>query len=207
MTEQGKKSSAYLQVVLMFAILIATILLGLYMMPSSQEEHDRLLAELGTTNHGKLLLPVKPVADLTLTDSDGDPWDWDEHKPKWRILIPSDASCSGDCQDLLYTTRQVHIRLGKYTSRLERILVVTAPALDGALAEKLVVEHPYLKIVHTGAGAVTDWLADTNSPAVPGRSAAVLVDPAGAAMMTYTTDHAGNEILEDLNHLLKYSGN
>lgn len=205
MTERPVTATAYLQVILMFAIIIFTLLLGFYMIPGDREERDRLLNELGTTNHGTFLLPVKSIAELPLTDDRGEPWRWEEHKPKWRMLIPSNENCDNDCQQLLYTTRQVHIRLGKYSHRLERLLVTTDGQITPELSDTLRKEHPYLQVVHTDSDALARWLAETNRPWHEGQTEVILVDPAGRAMMTYDVTSPGNDVLEDLNHLLKYS--
>jgi hypothetical protein len=205
MTERPAKSTAYLQVVLMFAIIVATLALGFFMFPASQQERDQLLNELGTTNHGTLLTPMAAVAGLPLSDEAGNPWRWQDHKPKWRMLIPSGATCEGECAELLYTTRQVHLRLGKYTHRLERFLVVTEGELAPEFRESLKTDHPYLKVIHGEGAALSTWLAQTNSPWQAGDGKVILVDPEGMAMMVYDASHNGNGMLEDLNHLLKYS--
>ena len=205
MSERSGNPRAYIQVLLMFAIIIATIALGFFMMPSSQQEHDQLLQQLGTTNHGTLLVPLKPVQELALTDPGGNPWQWDDYKPKWRLLLLSDNRCDGECGELLYTTRQVHIRLGKNSHRFERLLLATRGELDAGLEATIEETHPYLKVIQGDAAQISAWLADTSSPWQPGEGKAIVVDPAGMAMMTYDTGHDGNGILEDLNHLLKYS--
>ena len=205
MNEQSGKFTAHYQVLLMFFIIIATLALGFFMMPSSQEERDQLLQRLGTTNHGTLLSPAKPIAQLPLTDDGNNTWLWSEHKPKWRMIIPAGKECGGECGELLFTTRQVHMRLGKFSHRFERVLVVTADEIDAGLAATIESTHPYLKVLHTDASQITGWLEETNSPWHEGQGKAILVDPLGVAMMVYDTNRSGNEILEDLNHLLKYS--
>lgn len=206
MSETPSKSSAPLQVLLMFAIMLATVLLGFYMIPGSDEERARLLTELGTTNQGVLLNPVVEIADLGLQAEDGAPWRWQDHRPKWRMVLRGDASCEQDCAELLYLSRQVHIRLGKYSQRFERVYVVEgAEALSPELEENIRDNHPFLKVVYAEPGAMENWLSGTNSGTPKGIEELVLVDPSGVAMMIYNAQHTGNQMLEDLNHLLKYS--
>src|SRR6056300_697742 len=162
MTEQPVKYKAHLQVVLMFVIIIATLALGFFMMPGSEQERANLLSELGTTNHGEFLQPMKPVAELSLVDEAGSDWLWEEHKPKWRILIPAGTQCVGECGELLFTTRQVHILMGKYARRLERMIVVTDDHLDSEFQKTLKTDHPFLKIAYTDEQALVDWLAESN---------------------------------------------
>jgi cytochrome oxidase Cu insertion factor (SCO1/SenC/PrrC family) len=199
------KSSAPLQVILMFVIIIATIALGFFMVPGTEEERAKLLGELGTTNHGTLLSPMVDIETLEIQDQSGNPWVWRDHKPKWRFLVVGGANCSEDCANMLYLTRQVHIRLGKYSHRLERLYVNTDASIAPALAEDFEANHPYLKVVHAEGDDLAQWLANTNSRYLEGTAEAILVDPAGRAMMVYDARHNGIDMLEDINHLLKYS--
>lgn len=205
MSETPSRFTAPLQVVLMFVIIIATILLGFLMMPSTQEERDRLLSELGTTNHGTLLTPVKDIAALNLSDSNGDPWLWSANKAKWRLLIPGGQNCEDGCDKILYTARQVHVRLGKNSHRLERVFLALDGEISPQLAAKFKDSYPYQKTLYTDRSGFAAWLADTNSQWAASKAEAILVDPSGVAMMVYDEHHSGNDMLEDINHLLKYS--
>ena len=206
MTEPSSRGSAPYQVLLMFAIVIATIALGFYMMPSSQEEKDKLLSELGTTNHGVLLKPTRDISALPLTDEYGAPWSFDDQPVKWRLLIlPATGTCDKNCEDLLYLTRQVHVRLAKHAHRVERVFVATEGLPGAELASDIGVNHPHTPILHTTLADLRSWLDATGSRIGEGVAEAVLVDPAGRAMMVYDTRHEGNGMLEDINHLLKYS--
>lgn len=205
MSEMPSKSSAPFQVLLMFAIMIATVLLGFYMIPGSDEERARLLNELGTTNQGMLLNPVVNIANIELLDDSGESWRWQDHRPKWRMVLKGDSRCEGACGELLYLSRQVHIRLGKYSQRFERIYIAEDGPLSAELQANIDANHPFLKVVYAAPGAMEAWLTGTNSSASEGVNELVLVDPSGVGMMIYTMDHTGNQMLEDLNHLLKYS--
>lgn len=205
MSETPSRPSAPFQVILMFAIILATVLLGFFMMPASKGERDKLLGELGTTNHGTLLDPVRQLADLSLQDDSGAAWRLQDQKLKWRLLIPAGSSCEGDCGELLFVTRQVHVRLAKYSNRIERIYVALDGDIDPTLAQDLEKNHPYLRILHAGRSEFSRWLEGTNSGWRDGKAEAILVDPAGVAMMVYDARHNGNDMLEDITHLLKYS--
>lgn len=205
MNDRNPRFTNHLQLLLMVVILVATLLLGFYMMPRSPAEREQLLRELGTTNHGQLLIPPRSIAELHLQDSDGKPWSRPGPSPKWQLLIVSGDRCGESCQQLLYTTRQVHVRLGKYTSRLQRVYLGLAGQLAPAELEALKKNHPYLQPVYADRETFMAWLGALDSNLTKLSGLALLVDPRGDAMMAYTTSHSGNEMLEDLNHLFKYS--
>lgn len=199
MTE-SKKGPQW-QVLIMIGIITGVMFASYYMLPKTEEERKALLENLGTTNHGILISPLLPVEALPIHTRDGSTWQQIEEKSRWRLLIPGDGACQGDCRSMVYTSRQVHLRLGKYTTRFERIYITDEP-LTPEFTEYLK-EHPYLKIFHTDVDAVRTWLQTSGVEYREGM--AILVDQGGNAMMTFDAHNTGNEMLEDLNHLLKYS--
>ena len=159
---------------------------------------------LGSTNQGDLIQPPKQMAEIALYDEAGE-LTTGAFDGKWTMLIRSDASCNEDCMATLHLTRQIHIRLDKNANRVQRIYLSAAPQLDQQLAEHIGKEHRYLRTLHASAAQLSDitaYLAEL--PPSTGRQPFVLVDPQGWAMMTYSANHDGNAILEDLKHLLKF---
>ena len=197
------KKGMQLQLLIMVGMVVGVMLTGYLMLPKNQEERGALLERLGTTNHGRLINPVLDVNALALEDESGNAWRHGGEKPKWRMLIPGDGRCLDSCRDLIYATRQVHLRLGKHAHRFERIYVSTDAELSPEFAGHLG-EHPYLKVLYTGAAELDNWLAPAGLD-LYGTPRAVLVDPGGNAMMAYGAASEGGGILEDLDHLLKYS--
>src|SRR5690606_4732019 len=108
-------------------------------------------------------------------------------------------------RELLYLSRQVHLLLGKYTGRFERFYVNLEGDLGADTAQYLEQEHHFVKVMSVDPAASEGWIAGSKLPRGQGTMAAILVDPAGLAMMFYTADISGNHMLEDLNHLPKYS--
>lgn len=194
-----------LQLGLMLGIVVATILAGFLMLPSDQVERESLLGRLGTTNHGTLLQPALPVDGLALRDDKGAPWQWTEQKPKWRLLIPAGRECDDDCRELLYISRQVHLLMGKHTTRFERAYVNLEDSLDAATAQYLEQEHQHVKLLAAEPAVFSAWLEGSNLLVGEGTMPAILVAPGGKAMMFYSADIDGNDMLEDINHLFRYS--
>ncbi len=193
------------QVWLMMGLLAGVIVAGFLLFPKSAEERDALLGKLGTTNHGSFIQPLLDVTQLPLETEAGGPWQYSEQKVKWRMLIPDDGFCQQDCRQLLHITRQLHIRLGKNTRRFERVYLLLGNQLSPDVEQLFATDHPYLKQLKTSADIFADWIGKANTGWQPGVARALLVDQQGQAMMYYTVDDEGNEMLEDVNHLLKYS--
>jgi hypothetical protein len=158
-----------------------------------------------TINKGDLLTPPQSVKMLNLADnSDSLQRLYPAGIKKWRILVPISANCEAACQKNLFITRQVHIRLAEKVSRVERILL----ALDEVSAQQkqqLLVDHPNVLWLPSSRVELVNWLANTEIPAAQVDKRYFLIDQDGFAMMSYSAEHTGQDLLEDLTKLLKYT--
>lgn len=157
-----------------------------------------------TVNEGELLSPAKNIS-VILADAEGDIPELSNNL-KWRLLIPVPESCSDVCQRNLYITRQVHIRLAEKGERLERFAVNIGGAQGADFLQKIQAEQPGLIQLDVAEMAWHEWLQDTNVPDdLDNGHYYLLVDQVGFAMMFYTTNHDGNQLLKDLKRVLRYS--
>ncbi|MBB3063595.1 hypothetical protein [Microbulbifer rhizosphaerae] len=157
----------------------------------------------GTVNQGELLQPPRSIEHLPLLKPSGTRLDLLSESPRWRYLILPGGDCTAECEKLLYTTRQVHIRLGEKADRVERLLVSATPLSEERRAQ-LREQHPRLRFAVQESAALDGLLRDTNHPRLE-RVSTLLVDQRGFAMMVYDNHHSGNQLLKDIKRLLKYS--
>lgn len=155
-------------------------------------------------NQGELLTPAKNVADL-LASAEGDLPSFDNNYD-WFLLLPITAQCNSACQQNLYVTRQVHIRLSEKADRVQRYAVNLAGAEGEAFIQSLQQEHPLLQSFTVDRQQWQQWLADTNAPVdAQAEPFYLLVDQVGFAMMYYGVQHEGNQLLKDIKRVLRYS--
>lgn len=188
----------------MIAILVAVMASGYLMMPRTEEQRLAFVERMGTTNHGTLLYPEVDLSRASWRDEGGLPWSFDSTESRWRMVLPVAEPCAESCRQLLYVTRQIHVRLNKQADRLERIYVNVGGPLSAEHRAFLDSEHPGIQIVHYPADDFAAHFADTNGRWA-GEARSYLVDPHGVAMMYHDASLAGSDILKDLNHLLKLS--
>ena len=122
----------------------------------------------------------------------------------WRIMVLISADCDADCQQNLFITRQVHIRLAEKAPRVERILLALEE-IPAQQKQQLLAEHPNVLWLKSSQAALANWLADTNVAAMPFDQNYFLIDQDGFAMMGYNAEHTGQDLLDDLKKLLKYT--
>lgn len=194
-----------LQPWLILGIVVAVLAGGYIALPRDADSQARLLALLGTSNHGVLLRPMAPVATLEMNTPEGAPLDWAAMTPKWRLLIPVTSPCNDACRAALYLTRQVHVRLEKNAHRVERVLLMLGEPFDQETLAWLQHEHPHLIMARGDSAAFARWPAAAAAGWEPSAGPVFVVDPAGMAMLYFTPEHSGADMLADLRHLLKYS--
>ena len=160
-----------------------------------------------TTNKGDLLIPPQAIQSLTLNNHSNalkKRYSANESsKKKWRILIPVSRSCDKACQSHLYLSQQVHIRLAEKAYRVERILLLLA-SLPNDEIERLEREHPNSLILHSSSIHLNEWLKPTLLPQ-SAEQYFYLIDQEGFAMMRYSTEHSGQDLLDDIKKLLKFT--
>jgi hypothetical protein len=155
-------------------------------------------------NEGALLVPARNANDL-LAHAQGTLPSFAQNR-KWRLLIPVNGVCDAACETNLFNTRQVHIRLAQKAERVERYAVNIGGAVGAEFLAKIAPDQPHLESFSVDVQQWQQWLAGTNAPAdINAQPYFLLVDQLGFAMMFYTADQDGNQLLKDLNRVLRYS--
>lgn len=157
----------------------------------------------GSTNHGDLIDPARPLPQAALQSSTGAAIAADFMHGKWNVVYIGEGRCDARCREALTLMRQTRLALGDDLTRVQRIFLVTGNCCD----------HAYLDAEHEGliaaraddeAGAALVEEFWSGAPASqPGRI--YIVDPLGNLMMSYAPDAERKGLLEDLKKLLKLS--
>jgi len=157
-----------------------------------------------SSNKGMLLEPAQNFQALS-SKAHGEQPSFEKNF-LWRLFIPVGSTCNEQCQHILYVTRQVHIRLGNKADRVERYFINLSDESGQAFFDSIKPEHPRLKQVGVAEFEWAAWLEETNAPQdVVAEPYYILVDPGGYAMMFYTSDIEGGDLLKDIKKILRYS--
>jgi len=156
-------------------------------------------APAGTTNHGELLRPVRPLPDVVLPDMDGR-FVTGTFRNHWTLLYVDDGRCRQACRDSLIFMRQTWLSLNRDTTRVQRVLLVTSGLVDRVY---LLREHPGLVVLDVSGERAQSLLAQF--PQDQRDHALFVVDPLGNLMMRYDARLAPQGLLSDLRQLLRLS--
>ncbi len=201
-----QSSASKKQVTLILAIPVVVILLSSLLFVLAQKN----VLNFGTVNRGSLIQPPVALPELKPTRLDGSEYLFDTPDSRWLFMVVGGRDCRGDCERMLYLTRQTHVALGKKTARVERIYLATEGALSPQLRDFIEAEHSDMTVVYVdGSDFVGAFQHLPHSP-LDERSFYV-VDPLGWVMMAYravdtetdTLTALGKDVLKDMRRLLK----
>lgn len=186
------------------AIMLGTLILVVFastlLFRAAVNGHVDLPKVLGTKNHGTLLQPPQPIADLPLRTTTGESFDYAALPKQWSIVLPVSKHCDERCEQMLYTTRQLHIALGKYADRVRRFLIATEYPLDAEF-EKLLEQHPKLVVLVAERAEFDKYFSKASLQPLQDRQY-FIVDPDGWTMMSYRDQQNYKEVIADLKFLL-----
>jgi cytochrome oxidase Cu insertion factor (SCO1/SenC/PrrC family) len=177
---------------------------------------------VSTTNKGQLVIPVVDLTTLQLVNAAGKPAyqsfeelttgvSTDDYKPRpWQLLYLGGSECDAACVERLYFLRQIHARLGADGGRVQGVYVQAkagAHELESELAALMAEEQAGMTVVFADPAALRKALAPSarqgEDPLV--QHYIYLADPVGNVMLYFTPKNTPEEILSDLNKLLKQS--
>jgi cytochrome oxidase Cu insertion factor (SCO1/SenC/PrrC family) len=145
----------------------------------------------GKTNNGQL---IEPPIDLVALNVEGIKNDF---PGKWTIVHFLDDPCKETCWNSLYKTRQVNIRLGRDSQRVNRYLIISdSYNLSTEESSKLSNEYPRLELFK---------IKGQNIPHKVSKDSYILFDPLGNGILLYSSELPGGELLEDLKKVLQNS--
>jgi len=156
-----------------------------------------------SANHGKLIQPAVAVGDIAFSRIDNKPFQLQTPAGKWVLLFISPA-CENGCRDMLWNMRQVRLALGRDRERVRRILLLSGPE-PTEQTKPIRKSYPDMKV-----GIATPLQRRTlnkrlGRPEDSTLNGLYVVDPRGDLMMRYAPDTTPEDMLEDLQRLLKIS--
>ncbi|UCH50346.1 MAG: hypothetical protein JSU95_00670 [Betaproteobacteria bacterium] len=148
-------------------------------------------------NHGELLEPV-PLADVSLSRSDGGRFAFSELGGQWAFVSVDDAACDEHCLKKLYLMRQIRLTQGKNSDRIERVWLVS----DGNQpAPQTLQEYRDMRTVLLSPSESLSQFPAENSR----EEYIYLVDPIGNLMMRFPREVDPSRMKKDVAKLLRIS--
>jgi len=174
-------------------------------------------AFLGDASHGTLVVPPLPLADATLHAPTGERG---RLHGKWSLVYWSEGRCLAPCERQLQRMQRIWRGVGKYTPRLQRVLLLEEAGPPGLAAPELVrrlQRYPGQMLWLPGAAQRASLLtalvpedgrrsgAGNDQAAGAASGHLYVVDPLGNLVVRYSPDTDSDGIVKDLKRLLRVS--
>jgi hypothetical protein len=175
-----------------------------------------VVGALGTANRGVLVQPPRQVLDEGWNGVEGQPFAL-ATSPRWSMVVPHHgARCDAACEQVLYTTRQIHMALGKELGRVQRLMVADEDLAELTLdVARLSDERPlpasFSDYLATEQRGLTLWQATPGSFGTLFREYLAqpdtwyLMDPSGWVMMRYDSSVSYKDVISDMKFLIRNS--
>lgn len=159
----------------------------------------------GSTNHGDLIHPPRPLPAASLQNLQGAAVPPDALHGKWTLVYIGAGQCDARCREALTLMRQTRLALSDDASRVQRLFLVTQPCCDQTYLDA---DHPGLITARADDAAgktIVEIFPRYDNQPVEAGGRIYIVDPLGNLMMSYAADAKPKGLLEDLKKLLKLS--
>ena len=199
---ENKKGKGRQQLILLVAFFVAPIVIAIIMY--------NLVPEGGpakTKNHGDLVVPARPLIDVTLQTESGEDYKFSDMNKTWVMIYIGKAECNNVCAEVLYKMRQSRLAQRGEHLRIKRLYISTTGKAKSSLLKALK-EHPGLEVVSgsdAGINSVLEQFKLNNKADVKLANRLYLVDPFGNLMMSYDDNFDAKGLIKDMTLLLKVS--
>jgi len=158
------------------------------------------------SNRGEILYPPVPLPEgLALRTSEGGSFDPASLHGAWTLVYLVGGACDQSCVDRLTQLRQIRLGLGEGRKLVERMLLLGNPIVP--VDEDLMARaFEGMRVARTDEAGLGSLLAALGS-GPEGLGRVYILDPQGRLMMRYGADAPPDDVLKDLERLLKGSKN
>lgn len=154
----------------------------------------------GSTIHGDLISPARPLPALQFPGNDTEPASANVFNGKWTLVYVGNGQCDDACRRALLVMRQTRLALNNEMTRVSRLFLSTDNCCN----------HEFLSREHSGLMTIDASSPSSDAvlrhfPREDQPHALFIVDPLGNLMMRYDTRQNPKGLLQDLKKLLKLS--
>jgi len=199
MSEESRNKRNKITIVLVVLAFTSPLILSWFVF-----YHTNFLENRGMSNHGELIVPPRPIVDLSLID----PIKVDRKESlhgKWSMVYVT-RSCDKLCVDNVYRMRQIHIAMDKHSLRVQKVLLLTQQhAME---LSDLLVNYAGQQVINTDVidtNALLDKFRLTSSDNPLEARRIYIIDSLGNLMMSFEPDANPRDIMQDLKKLFRAS--
>ena len=159
----------------------------------------------GHSQRGELYDPVAPLAGEVFQDLAGREFTADALHGKWTLAWLGSEACDTACDGPLGMLQRVRRLLGEHSRDAQVLAILLQPPADPAWRARMEADSMTRQIAGPPA-TLTALSAQLEAGLTPGAAPArfFVLDPRGQLVLRYAGDAPWRDMLDDLQHLLRY---
>jgi len=157
-----------------------------------------------TVNKGEFVKSGVQLLDMKLQTLDNKAATEKELYGHWHMMVFMNAACDKQCEETVYTVRQIKTSLHKESPRFVNVLIHFDKEIDSGFQEKIKTHYANFdryyadkEIFNRSLGYSGDDLTKKNL--------IFIVDPIGNVILKYNKEKTAKDIISDIKRLLKAS--
>lgn len=199
MSEEVKNNKSKIILILVIVAFLSPVVLSYVVF-----NYTDVVEKRGTSNHGDLITPPRPIEDLVMID----PINPDRKESlhgKWSMVFVT-GTCGEICMENVYRMRQIHLMMDKHSLRVQKVLFLTtqqASELSSQLIDYAGQQVINTDLINTSELLDKFRLLSSDDPLTQHRI--YIIDPLGNLMMKFEPGANPRDIMTDLKKLLRAS--
>ncbi|HMM77239.1 MAG TPA: hypothetical protein PJ986_16145 [Gammaproteobacteria bacterium] len=155
----------------------------------------------GRSQRGELFDPVVPLAGDVFHDLAGASFEAQALNGKWTLAWLATEPCDAACDRPLGVLQRVRRLLGEHTRDAQVLAILLQPPADPAWRARMQADR-MTRVIAGPPATLTALAAQLRADTASARF--FILDPRGRLVLRYAGDAPWREMLEDLQHLLRY---
>ncbi|MDH5516323.1 MAG: SCO family protein [Gammaproteobacteria bacterium] len=157
-----------------------------------------------TVNRGEFVRPGVQLLDMKLKSLDGTDATEKQLYGHWHLMYFMNANCDKQCEEKIYTIRQIKTSLHKESPRFVNLLIHFDENINAEFKKKI--ESHYSNFDrYIGKKEVFNEALEYADNEMIEKNIIFIVDPIGNVILKYSNDKTAKDIISDIKRLLKAS--
>ena len=157
-----------------------------------------------TVNRGEFVKSGVQLLDMKLKTLDGSDATEKQLYGHWHMMVFMNAACDKQCEETIYTVRQIKTSLHKESPRFVNVLIHFEKDIDKEFQEKIKTHYANFDRYFADKEIFNRALGQSGDD-LTRQSLIYIVDPIGNVILKYNKEKTAKDIISDIKRLLKAS--
>ena len=157
-----------------------------------------------TVNMGEFVKPGVQLMDMNLLALDGSKAAQNDVYGHWHMMFFMNSDCVDDCEETIYTMRQIRTTFHKESPRISNVLIHFDKNISESFQKRIKTHYVNFERYYADKEVFNKALGYSGNEMMD-KNIIFIVDPIGNVILKYNKDNTAKDIMQDIKRLLKAS--